>query len=116
MVASVPVRRMTVLSCLTSRLTSLYGLLTRISSCTPAISSSVPGSTSPLFPVMPMAVRCAPGMAWARYPMDSIFWHTARTCSSVACACITTNMQVPRRMQVYRSERAWSNQGRGPTF
>ena len=41
---------------------------------------------------MPMAVRWAPGMAWARYPRDSIFWQTARTCSSVACARMTTNM------------------------
>src|SRR5712691_6396501 len=63
-----------------------------MTSCTPAISSSVPCSTSPLFPVMPIAVRCAPGMAWARYPSFSIFSQTLRTCSSVACAFMTTNM------------------------
>ena len=39
-----------------------------------------------------MAVRCTPGMEWARYPNSSIFWQTARICSSVACAFITTNM------------------------
>src|SRR5213593_5240991 len=31
-------------------------------------------------------------MGWARYPRDSILRQTARTCSSVACACMTTNM------------------------
>src|SRR5580692_722413 len=44
---------------------------------------------------MPMAVRCAPGMACARYPSASIFAQTSRTCSSVACAFITTNINSP---------------------
>ena len=39
MVASVPGKRMTVESSLTSRLTSLYGLVTRMTSCTPGISA-----------------------------------------------------------------------------
>src|SRR5580704_3234935 len=80
-----------------------------MTSCTPDISSSVPGSTSPLFPVMPIAVRSAPGMEWARYPSASIFWQTARTCASVACACITTNMNPPRKVQVYRRRRWTAN-------
>ena len=33
-----------------------------MTSCTPGISSRVPCSTSPLFPVIPMAVRVAPGI------------------------------------------------------
>src|SRR5438094_3115903 len=94
--ASVPGNEITEFSSLKSRLTSLYGLLTRISSCTPGISSSVQASTSPLFPVTQTAVRCAPGIGCARYPSDSIFWQTARTCSSLACACITTNMHSPQ--------------------
>ena len=65
---------------------------TRITSATPASSSMLPRSTSPWLPVIPMAVRCAPGMEWARYPRDSIFWQTARTWSSVACACMTTSI------------------------
>ncbi len=48
-------------SCI-SRLASLYGLVTRISSITPGSTSSVRGSTAPMLPVMPMAVRIAPGM------------------------------------------------------
>ncbi len=71
-----------------------------MTSCTPAISSSDPESTSPLLPVMPMAVRCAPGMEWARYPSASIFWQTARTCSSLACAFITTSMCLPRTISL----------------
>src|SRR5690242_11051112 len=41
-----------------------------------------------------MAVRCAPGMGCARNPRDSILRQTSRTCSSVACAFITTNIQL----------------------
>src|SRR5215831_18496268 len=66
-----------------------------MTSCTPGISSSVPCSTSPLLPVIPIAVRVAPGIGWARYPSFSIFWQTARTCSSVACAFMTTNINSP---------------------
>ena len=62
----------------------------------------VPGSTSPLLPVMPMAVRCAPGMECARYPIFSIFWQTSRTCSSVACAFITTSIGSPRELLLWR--------------
>ena len=42
--------------------------------------------------VMPMAVRSL--RAWHAHdtPADSIFWQTARTCPSVACAFMTTNM------------------------
>ncbi len=48
-------------SCI-SRLASLYGLVTRISSATPGSTSSVRGSMAPTLPVMPMAVRIAPGI------------------------------------------------------
>src|SRR5690242_13874514 len=61
-------------------------------SITPGIDSSTPRSTDPWFPVMPIAVRPAPGIGCARNPSFSIRSHTARTCSSVACDCITTSM------------------------
>src|ERR1700733_3795617 len=61
-------------------------------SMTPGIESREPVSTAPVLPVMPIAVRPAPGIGWARYPSDSIRSHTARTCSSVALDCITTSI------------------------
>src|SRR6266849_11105991 len=73
-----------------------------MTSCTPGISSS-PISTRPWLPVMPIAVRCAPGMLCGRSPCASIFLHTARTCSSVACACITTNIACLRKHQFSRA-------------
>src|SRR5256886_15871947 len=73
-----------------------------MTSCTPGISSN-PISTRPWFPVMPIAVRCAPGMLCGRSPCASIFLHTARTCSSVACACITTNIACLRKHQFSRA-------------
>jgi len=54
--------RTTVFSSLMSRLTSLYGLLTGMHSPTPAMDSSEPMSTAPVLPVMPIAVRTAPGI------------------------------------------------------
>src|SRR5258706_11070561 len=50
----VGIRRI-VSSCLVSRLTSLYGLLTGMHSMTPGRDSRMPRSMAPLFPVMPMA-------------------------------------------------------------
>ena len=45
---------------------------------------------APLLPVMPMAVRPAPGMGWAFRPSDSILSQTERTCSSVGVGfCMT---------------------------
>src|SRR5579864_3036838 len=56
---------------------------------------------------MPMAVRCAPGMECARYPNFSIFSQTARTCSSVACACMTTNIDSPWEKDLMRAAAAF---------
>src|SRR5579884_1607647 len=64
-----------------------------MTSATPGISSRLVCCTIPLLPVMPIAVRCAPGIGWARNPKDSIFSHTARTSCSVACAFITTSIR-----------------------
>src|SRR5882757_3511611 len=61
-------------------------------STTPGIDSRMPRSTAPLLPVMPMAVRPAPGMGWAFRPRDSILSQTERTCSSVALDCMTTSI------------------------
>ena len=55
-------RRTKVSSPCISRLASLYGLVTRINSMTPGSTSRVRGSTAPMLPVMPMAVRVAPGI------------------------------------------------------
>src|SRR5262249_3749548 len=60
---------------------------------TPAIDSRTPRSTEPLFPVMPMAVRKEPGIGWALRPRLSIRSHTARICASVACDCMTINIE-----------------------
>src|SRR5213595_827114 len=79
-------------SCLVSRLTSLYGLLTGIHSTTPGRDSRMPRSMAPLLPVMPMAVRRDLGMGWAFRPRLSIRLQTSRICSSVACDCMTTSM------------------------
>src|SRR6202050_4661875 len=82
----------TLFSCLSSRLTSLKGLLTGMHSTTPDMPSSVPTSTAPLLPVIPIAVRAAPGIGWAFIPADSRRWQTARICSSVAWASMTTSI------------------------
>src|SRR6266849_4682884 len=59
---------------------------------TPGMDSRTPRSTAPLLPVMPIAVRIEPGMGCALRPRLSIRWQTARTCSSVACDCMTTSI------------------------
>src|SRR5664279_4903732 len=116
-VASELEKRMIVSSSLMSRLTSLYGLVTRMTSCTPSISSKVPISTSVWLPVTPMAVRDAPGMACARKPSDSIFSHTRSTCSSEACAFMTISIRDPLFPCpiVYRGRRAAGNEKAGRT-
>src|SRR5580658_3179617 len=59
------------------------------------MDSSDPKSTAPELPVMHTAVRPAPGTGSALKPSDSMRSQTARTCSSVACDCITTSMNAP---------------------
>ena len=54
--------RMIESSSFASRLTNLYGLLTGIHSATPGSDSRTPRSIAPSFPVIPMAVRAAPGI------------------------------------------------------
>ena len=54
--------RITESSFFTSRLTSLYGFETGMASATPGSVSNSAGSSGPGFPVIPMAVRCAPGI------------------------------------------------------
>lgn len=53
--------RMTVSCSCISRLASLYGLVTRISSTTPGRTSSVLASIELVLPVIPIAVRRGPG-------------------------------------------------------
>src|SRR5437899_8961513 len=59
---------------------------------TPGMDSRTPRSTAPLLPVMPMAVRIEPGIGCALRPRLSMRLQTSRTCSSVACDCMTTSM------------------------
>src|SRR5205823_5716318 len=82
----------TVLSGRRSSVINLYGLLTRIASATPAMFSKRAGSTAPWLPVMPIAVRVAPGMTCGRYPRCSISFTTAATSCSAAPAFITISM------------------------
>src|SRR5437660_12361401 len=59
---------------------------------TPGMDSRTPRSTAPLLPVMPMAVRIEPGIGCALRPRLSLRLQTSRTCSSVACDCMTTSL------------------------
>src|SRR6266852_9063735 len=72
---------------------------------TPGMDSRTPRSTAPLLPVMPMAVRIEPGIGCALRPRLSMRLQTSRTCSSVACDCMTTSMEgspgVVREYRVY---------------
>ena len=43
-----------------------------MTSSTPGRLSKTGASSAPLLPVMPIAVRCAPGMGWALNPRASI--------------------------------------------
>src|SRR4051794_35911538 len=80
-------------SCI-SRLASLNGLVTRMSSCTPGSTSSVRGSTALRLPVMPMAVRVAPGSGCGVSCRRLTAASTCSTCSGVACLSMTTSMAV----------------------
>ena len=88
-----PATSTTVSSSFISRETSLKGCETRMASRTPGMPSKSDGSSPPLFPVIPMAVRCAPGMAWGRSPRERIFSTTASTWASVALGFMTTSMR-----------------------
>src|SRR5579864_160577 len=63
-----------------------------MTSSTPGIEAKSARSTTPMLPVMPMAVRWAPGIGWALRPCDSIFSTTPSTCSGAASIFITINM------------------------
>src|SRR5262249_53096668 len=75
-----------------SRLASLYGLVTRISSRTPGSTSRFLGSIAPVLPVMPMAVRVGPGIGWGVRPISRIVAKARSTCSGVAWLCMTTSI------------------------
>src|SRR6266540_1431450 len=57
------------------------------------MSSSTAASTGPWLPVMPIAVRVAPGIGCALYPISSILRQTSRICASVAPAFINTSIE-----------------------
>ena len=78
----------------TSRETSLYAWETGMTSRTPGRLSKIGASRAPLFPVIPMAVRCVPGMAWALKPRASMASIAPRICSGVASCRITTSTGV----------------------
>ncbi len=84
--------RITVSSRCISRLASLYGLVTRMHSLTPGRTSNTWASTTPVLPVMPMAVRVAPGSGWGVRCCARMAASTRSTCSGVASDCMTTSM------------------------
>src|SRR6266849_11123151 len=84
---------MTESSGLASRLTSLYGWVTRMTSLTPGKFSTLAGSFFASCPVTPIAVRCAPGIGCALRPRRSMCRTTASICSAEAAASITTSMR-----------------------
>src|SRR5205814_5662179 len=63
-----------------------------MTSLTPANVSRISGSAAPCAPVMPIAVRLAPGIGWALRPILSTCRTTASICSGRAPASITTSM------------------------
>src|SRR5262249_9106429 len=65
-----------------------------MTSRTPGRFSKAPGSTLPRFPVMPIAVRCVPGMGCAWSPWLWTASTTRRMSSAVATESITINMRV----------------------
>src|SRR5262245_11155565 len=65
-----------------------------MTSVTPGRFSKAPRSTDPRVPVMPIAVRCAPGMGCAWRPRLSTAETTRRMSSGEADASMTINMRV----------------------
>src|SRR5438132_6153265 len=62
-----------------------------MTSSTPGRLSNTGASSAPLLPVTPMAVRWAPGMAWALKPRASMASATPLICSAVASLRMTTS-------------------------
>src|SRR6266705_5989057 len=62
-----------------------------MTSSTPGRLSKTGASTAPRLPVIPMAVRWAPGMGWALNPRASMAATTPRISSGVALCRITTS-------------------------
>jgi hypothetical protein len=62
-----------------------------MTSRTPGRPSKIGASTAPLLPVIPIAVRCAPGMGCAFIPRASTTATTPRISSGVALCRITTS-------------------------
>src|SRR5205085_7360275 len=65
-------------------------------SATPVSSRKWPGSTGPLFPVMPMAVRPAPSMAWGVRPSSRTRASMAAWSLGETSGCSTISMASPR--------------------
>src|SRR6266508_6073722 len=64
-----------------------------MTSATPGRFSKAPVSTEPRLPVMPMAVRCAPGIACAWSPRLSTVSTTRRTSSAEAAESMTMSIR-----------------------
>ena len=76
-----------------------------MTSATPESSSRLPRSTSPWLPVIPMAVRWAPGMGCGRIAQLLNMFADGLNFFGVACAFMTTNMGDPSALSllaVYR--------------
>ena len=79
-----------------SRLTSLYGLLTRTTSTTPGIARRFSPPKATTSPTRPTIVRCTPRLTNADPPACSTRSTTASTCSGGAPGRMTTTMRVSR--------------------
>src|SRR5438128_10546529 len=63
-----------------------------MASATPGRFSKRVGSTAPWFPVTPIAVRVAPGIACGLNPSSLMTSHTCATCASVASDFMTMSI------------------------
>src|SRR3989442_6732678 len=70
-----------------------------MTSWTRGTPSSREASTRPSLPTSPTAVRCEPGIGWARYPISSITATTRWTSASVAPCRITINTLAPSDLE-----------------
>ena len=97
--------RMTVSCSCISRLASLYGLVTRISSTTPGRTSSVLASIELVLPVIPIAVRVGPGIGCGTNPIWRIASNTRSIWANLEWPCITTSIDVTPNASWQRAKR-----------
>src|SRR5262245_52206230 len=93
---STPPTRMCVSSGFISRLVSLNGRVTRMTSITPGSPLKIPGSTGATLPVMPIAVRDLPGIGLGVRPRSRTARQTLSISSTLASVRMTINIGLLR--------------------